>query len=136
MPSHKSLSWHRGYAGDLQYFGNAAGSESAWRYIDLTEHAEYTAQMIQETLVVEMREEAEILKAHHDARESIKEIIEGPNESIDRIIRSIKTNRGLVGGKLKAEFPILENGELAARVKDLVDRYFPASGKYLDDSEA
>ncbi|MBD9591084.1 hypothetical protein IB254_28770 [Pseudomonas sp. PDM03] len=62
------------------------------------------AQMIQETLAVEMREEVRTLKAHHDARESIKEIIEGPNESIDRISRSIKTNRGLVSGKLRLNF--------------------------------
>jgi hypothetical protein len=68
---------------------------------------------------------------HHDARESIKEIVDCPNESIDTIIRSIKTNRGVLSGKLKAEFPILRNDDLGESITMLVGRYFPVAWKHL-----
>jgi hypothetical protein len=92
----------------------------AWRYPDLTDHVEYLAQIIQDTLGHEMRQEAAFLRNLRAAREGIKRVLEGPDPDIDRIIRPIRENNGQVSGKLRNEFPQLENSEIAAAIVEAV----------------
>ena len=96
----------------------------AWRYPDLTGHAEYLAQVIRETLEQEMHEEATFLRNLRKAREGIKLVIEGPDPDIDRIIRSIRGNAGKVSAKLQAEFPQLEDSAVASAVVEAVATAF------------
>lgn len=86
----------------------------AWRFPDMTDHVEYLAQVVQLTIEQEMRKEAGFLRSLRTARERVKQVIEGPDGDIDRIIRSVRENGGKVSGKLVKEFPALGDEHLAA----------------------
>ena len=92
----------------------------AWRYPDLTDHVEYLAEVVQDTLEHEVRDEAQFLRNLRFAREGIKRVLEGPDPDIDRIIRSIRENGGQVSGKLRKEFPQLEDPTIAAAIVESV----------------
>lgn len=92
----------------------------AWRYIDMTKHAEYIARVIRHTIEEEMRSEALILRDHLRAREAIKEILEGPDQDIDRIIRSIHQSKGVVSGKLRKQYPQLLDETLSGEIVRVV----------------
>jgi hypothetical protein len=55
----------------------------------------------------------------------LKTIVEGPDAALDRIIRSVRESRGTINGKLRAEYPILERGEIAEDVVRAVREEFP-----------
>jgi hypothetical protein len=96
-----------------------AGYEDAlavWRYPDLTRHVEYLADLVDVTIQQEMRKEAVLLRAWDTARRSVKEIVEGPDPDIDRIIRSIHGNGGKVSNKLVGEYPVLADLTTAKQV--------------------
>jgi hypothetical protein len=80
----------------------------AWRYPDLTPHVAFLAHALDLTIEQEMRAEAQYLQRHGAARARLKGIIEGPDPTLDRIIRSVRESRGVLSGKLRAEHPILE----------------------------
>lgn len=89
---------------------------AAWRYPDLTAHTEYLGDVVRATIEQEMRAEAGYLRALRLAREGVKNLLEGPDSDIDRIIRAIRQNGGQASHKLQKEFPLLANAELAAAV--------------------
>jgi hypothetical protein len=93
---------------------------SAWRYIDMTRHAEYMARVIRHTIEEEMRTEALVLRDHLRAREAIKEILDGPDQDIDRIIRSIHQSKGVVSGKLRKQYPQLLDETLSGEIVEVV----------------
>lgn len=88
----------------------------AWRYPDMTDHVEYLAQVVQMTIEQEMHKEAGYLLRLRVARKSVKQVIEGPDGDIDRIIRSVRENGGRLPGKLLKEFPPLTDEALASEV--------------------
>jgi hypothetical protein len=88
----------------------------AWRFPDLTAQAEYMAWVIDRTIHREMRREADVLREWTLARRMVKDIIDGPDADIDRIIRSVRDNRGVLSNKLRKEFPVLQDPQI---VEDL-----------------
>lgn len=88
----------------------------AWRFPDMTSHVEYLANVVHKTIAEEMHQEAEYMRNMMTAREGVKDLMEGPNADIDRIIRSIKEHNWSVSNKLRKEFPLL------ASVPGLPDR--------------
>ena len=90
----------------------------------MTDHAEYLAQVVQLTIEQEMRKEVGYLRSLRTARERVKQIIEGPDSDIDRIIRSVRENGGLLSGKLLKEFPALADEGLAGEVAAAVQSAF------------
>lgn len=100
---------------------------AAWRYLDLTGHVEYLAHLIDKTIRLEMRNEANLLRSWDKARTATKEIIEGPNSVIDRIIRSIKENSGRISNKLASEFPVLSDESIANAVLEAITAAFSDS---------
>lgn len=105
-------------------FGQSADALPAWRYPDLTEHVEYTARLIDQTIQLEMRTEAELLRAWGRARAAVKEVIEGPNTDIDRIVRSVKENGGRISNKLVGEFPTLADPQVASDLREAISSAF------------
>ncbi|MCW5300117.1 Fic family protein [Herbaspirillum lusitanum] len=106
------------------YFSGYADANMAWRYQDLTEHVEYLAHVVELTLEQEMHKEASYLRSMRSAREQIKEIIEGPDAEIDRIIRAISNNNYQVSNKLRKEFPLLEKAEIGDKLALIVQEAF------------
>ena len=96
----------------------------AWRYPNLTEHVEYLAQVVQATIEHEMRKEAGTLRSLRVARERVKQVIEGPDGDIDRIIRSVRENGGAMTKKLISEFPPLADEAVAGAVVAAVQGAF------------
>ena len=97
----------------------------AWRYPNYTGHVEYLGAVLSHTIEHEMRVEAEFLQKLFKARDAVKNIMDGPNEVIDRVIRAIRENQGQVSGKLRRDVPRLEDGALAARVVETIRESFP-----------
>ena len=106
------------------YFDAYEDARPAWRYPDLTEHVEYLAQVIEITIDTEMRNEASYLRKMRKARLEIKEFIEGPDADIDRLIRSLRDNKGILSNKLRHDFPMLDEAALAAAVSRIVQSIF------------
>lgn len=96
----------------------------AWRYPDLTDHVEYLAEVVRVTIEQEMRMEVGYLSSLRLERERVKQVIEGPDGDIDRIIRSVRDNRGKISNKLVGEIPMLADEHLAAEVVAAIQEVF------------
>lgn len=107
------------------YFSAYEDALPAWRYPDLTAHAEYLAKIIDTTLTLEMRKEAHFLKANDQARSAIKQFLEAPDNELDSIIRSIRQNGNVLSNQLCKRYPILnEKPVLGERVVEAVKLAF------------
>jgi hypothetical protein len=62
---------------------------------------------------------------HGAARARLKNIIEGPDPALDRIIRSVRESHGTISGKLRSEYPILARSEIAEDVIRAIREEFP-----------
>jgi hypothetical protein len=116
------------------YFNAYDDARAAWRYLDLTKHVEYLGHVVDLTIGQEMRKEATYLRSVRIARTQIKEIIEGPDSDIDRIIRSVRDNEGKVSNKLRNDFPLLDDPEIGPEVVRIVQSAFsPHTNDEPDD---
>ena len=61
--------------------------------MDLTRHLVYLADLLVRTIREDMREEYRYLQSYSQARAAIKEVVEMPDDQIDRIIRSVDANQ-------------------------------------------
>ncbi len=89
-------------------FEGSATARHAWRYLDLSPHVAYMADVVQRTIREDMLEESRYLRSHGQARSAIKEVVEMPDAQVDRVIRSIQNNKGELSGAMRKELPILE----------------------------
>lgn len=78
-----------------------------WRYLDLTRHVVYLADVLARTIREDMSEESRYLQRHAQARAAIKDIAEMPDMQIDRVIRSVQANQGKLSNVLAKEMPVL-----------------------------
>jgi len=106
-------------------FDRYEDANHAWRYPDLTRQVTFLSGALEETIEREMHAEALYLQQHGRARARLKTIIEGPDSTLDRIIRSIRKSRGVIGGKLRSEYPLLEREEIAQEVVTAIREEFP-----------
>jgi hypothetical protein len=83
-----------------------------WRRPDLTAHVVYLADLIARTVRSDMREESRYLRGHARARAAIKDLIEMPDQQVDRVIRSIEANHGTLTKVLAREIPALGRPEV------------------------
>jgi hypothetical protein len=106
------------------HFSAYADAAKAWRYPDLTTHTEYLAHIVDLTLDQEMRKEARYLRSARAARDAIKEIVEGPDSDIDRIIRSVRSTGDRISNKLRKGFPFLDEPGVAEKIVGIVHTVF------------
>lgn len=95
-----------GIASNFNFCGNEMG-RSCWRYLDLTSHVLYLADILKRTICEDMQEESRYLRSHAQARRAIKDVLEMPDTQIDRVIRSALVNQGQLSGVLTKEIPLL-----------------------------
>lgn len=112
-----------GIASNFVFDGSEA-ARHAWRYLDLSAHVAYVADVVQHTIREDMLEESRYLRSHAHARSAVKEIVEMPDAQIDRVIRSIQSNKGELSGALRKELPILEEPGLWEAVVQVVHQAF------------
>ncbi|MCL6262067.1 Fic family protein [Craterilacuibacter sp. RT1T] len=96
------------------HFDAYEGARPAWAYPDLTAHVAYLAQVIDQTLSLEMRDEARFLQANERARQAIKQVLEAPDNDLDVIIRSVRENGNRISNKLIKRYPLLEQNPALA----------------------
>jgi hypothetical protein len=96
----------------------------AWRYPDLTEHVMYTARVVAHTVRAEMAEEAKVLMVFQRALEQLKDVVEMPDQDANRIIRSVRQSNWTISGKLKKQYPQLEDEGRAARILEAIRSAF------------
>lgn len=97
-----------------------------WRYLDLSQHVVYMADLVQRTIRQDMLEESRYLRSHAQARAAIKDIVEMPDVQIDRVIRSVEANQGRLSGVLAREMPILDNPDIWQAIVAAVNQAFAA----------
>jgi hypothetical protein len=101
-----------------------ATARPAWRYLCLTPHVSYLANLLSRTVREEMRKEVRYLKAHAQARIAIKAILEMPDMQIDRIIRSAQANQSELSNVLCKEMPQLAEPGVWGNFVEAVRRAF------------
>ena len=106
------------------HFDAYAEASHAWRFPDLTEHAIYTADLVEKTIRREMANEARILVRFDHATLRLKNWVEMPNPDAARIIRSIHDNQWKVSNKLQSEYEFLRNLTMQLRVVEAVQSAF------------
>ncbi len=97
---------------------------SVWRYLDLTQHVVYLADLLARTIREDMREESRYMQRHAYARASVKEIVEMPDTEIDRVIRSVRSNQGRLSNALTKEIPMLAEPGIWTAIVKAVDAAF------------
>jgi len=107
-------------------FDDYEDARLAWRYPDLTGQVLYTARVIEHTIRTQMAGEAKMLTTFQQAQEHLKEVLEMPDQDASHVIRSVKENGWRVSGKLKAQYPALEDERTALRVAQAVRSAFEA----------
>ena len=108
-----------GIGSNFEFEGHAI-AKPVWRYLDLTAHVVYLADLLARTIRDDMREQSQYLQRHGQARAAIKDIVEMPDMQADRIIRSVEENKGKLSNVLAKEMPLLaEPGLWEAIVKAL-----------------
>jgi hypothetical protein len=103
------------------------GAEQAvplWRYPDLGPHVAFLAHIIGRTLTGQMREESRYLRRHARARAALKEVVEMPDHQADRVLRSLKQNRGGLSNVLAGEMPVLRQPGVWPEIVEAVSRVF------------
>ncbi|WP_028635084.1 Fic family protein [Pseudomonas parafulva] len=105
-------------------FDDYDDAKFAWRYPDLTEHVVYTTRLVAHTVREEMAEEAKALIVFQCALERLKDVVEVPDQDAHRIIRSIKENGWHISGKLKKQYPQLEDQHRADRILEAIRSAF------------
>ena len=76
--------------------------------------------VLDQTINQEMPKEARYLLSIRMTRARIKEVIEGPDSDIDRIIRSIRDSHGKISNKLLKEFPMLNEVDVGSEIIKIV----------------
>ena len=98
----------------------------AWRYQNLTDQVEYLGHVIRLTIEREITNEALFLRDWGRAREAVKDYLEGPDTDIDAMIRSIRAT-WTISGRLREQFPQLEDADLASRIVRALKEVFEPS---------
>lgn len=105
-------------------FRGDAIARPVWRYLDLTRHVVYLADVLARTIRDDMRAESRYLRSHAQARAAIKDIVEVPDMQIDRIIRSVEANQGQLSNVLSKEMPLLTEPGIWGAIVQAVARAF------------
>jgi len=112
-----------GITSNFSFHGNEVG-RSCWRFLDLTSHVLYLADVLERTICEDMREESRYIRSHARARQAIKDIVEMPDAQVDRVIRSVLGNQGKLSGILIKELPVLTASNIWEAVVGAVETAF------------
>jgi hypothetical protein len=96
----------------------------AWRVPDLSHQIIYLAQLLQQSIQEDMREESGYLRNHGLARRAIKEIIVMPDDQIDRVLRSAQVNQGHLSRVLSKESAALAAAGIWELIREAIQEAF------------
>lgn len=95
-----------------------------WRYLDLTPHIGYMADILRRVIEEDLTEQSRYLLNHDKARAAIKDVIEMPNDYADTIIRSVLDNldSDKPSQKLVKTMPFLAESAVWQAIREAVVR--------------
>jgi Fic/DOC family len=105
-------------------FSGASMARPVWRYLDLTGHVVYLADVLVRTVRDDMRQESRYLQRHAQARAAIKDVVEMPDMQIDRVIRSVQANNGKLSKVLAKELQLLAEPGIWEAIVEAIDQAF------------
>ena len=91
---------------------NAAEIEALYRFPDLTNHAIFLARAIQTTVNKEIPEELLFLQCYDELKGDIREIVDMPDNKIDRMILFLHQNNGKLGIRKRKSYKELSDDEI------------------------
>lgn len=93
-----------------------------WRYLDLTPHIGYMADILRRVIKEDLTEQSRYLLNHDKARVAIKDVVEMPNDYADTIIRSVLDNLDSndPSQKLVKAMPFLADTAVWRAIRDAV----------------
>lgn len=110
-----------GIRSNFVFMGDAT-ARPVWRYLDLTRHVVYLADVLARTIRDDMHVQALYLQRHAQARAAIKDLVEMPDLQIDRVIRSVAANQGKLSNVLAKELPLLAEPGIWQAIVQAVER--------------
>ena len=116
-------SYPDGIRSNFEFQGDAI-AKPVWRYMDLTAHVVYLADLLARTIREDMREQSQYLHRHGQARAAMKDIVEMPDMQADRIIRSVEENKGKLSNALAKEIPLLAEPGLWEAIVEAITLVF------------
>ncbi len=112
-----------GVSSNFEFSGNLY-ARHAWRFMDITAHVIYLADVLERTIREDMRTESRYLRSHAQAKAAIKDIVEMPDIQIDRVIRSAEANQGKLSNVLAKEIPILAQADIWPAILHAIENAF------------
>ena len=92
-----------------------------YQYIDYTLFAEYLFECIEKTISDDFKDELDFLHDYDKTKEGIQTIIDMPDIKIDRIIRCVTQNNGILGKKMRVNyFAELQDDEIK-KIEDIIN---------------
>ncbi len=82
----------------------ASDTKIYYQYIDYTHYAEYLFSCIETTIQEDFLEELEFIVHYDKTKVAIQQIIDMPDLKIDRIIRCVAQNNGILGRKMRSTY--------------------------------
>lgn len=91
---------------------NATEIESLFRYPDLTNHAVFLAKVIQSTVTADIPDELKFLKCYDELKGEIENIVDMPDNKIDRMIMFLHQNKGQLANRKRKLYLELSDSEV------------------------
>ncbi|MBL4649264.1 MAG: Fic family protein [Aureispira sp.] len=91
---------------------NASEIEALYRFPDLTNHAVFLARIIQSTINKELPEELFFLQSYDKLKRIIQNIVDMPDQKIDRMILFLHQNKGKLASRKRKFYEELSNDEV------------------------
>lgn len=114
---------------------NAAVIETLYRFPDLTNHAIFLARAIQTTVNKDVPEELIFLQCYDELKSGIREIVDMPDNKIDRMILFLHQNNGKLSSRKRKLYEELSDNEIEnmervySQIFEIKDNTIPNSSK-------
>jgi len=79
-------------------------TKTHYQYIDYTHFAEYLFECIEQTITEDFKTELDFIQRYDKTKEAIRNIIDMPDIKIDRIIRCVTQNNGVLGKQMRKKY--------------------------------
>ena len=91
---------------------NASEIEALYRFPDLTNHAIFLAKAIQSTINKDIPEELLFLQCYDELKGDIQDIVDMPDNKVDRMILFLHQNKGKLASRKRKFFKELNDNEI------------------------
>tara|TARA_B100000809_G_scaffold266860_1_gene332292 strand:- start:8167 stop:9654 length:1488 start_codon:yes stop_codon:yes gene_type:complete len=101
---------------------NASEIEALYRFPDLTNQTVFLARAIQSTIDKEIPEELFFLQCYDELKDTIQNIVDMPNNKVDRMILFLHQNKGKLANRKRKHYEELNDHE----IEQMEQAYFQA----------